>query len=127
MKELEQTYVINVPIEKVWQALIDPKIINEWGGGPAEMDDKLDTEWSLWGGDIHGKNTQVEPNHLLVQEWYGGAWEEPSICQFELKEKDDQTTVTLSHGHIPDEEFEDVESGWQDYYLGPIKTLLEKK
>jgi hypothetical protein len=27
---------------------------------------------------------------------------------------------------VPDEEFEDINSGWDEYYLGPMKQMLEK-
>lgn len=48
MKTIKQVYKINAPISEVWKALVDPKIINQWGGGPARMNDKLDTEFTLW-------------------------------------------------------------------------------
>ena len=33
MKSFTKTYVINAPVRSVWQALVVPKIIDEWGGG----------------------------------------------------------------------------------------------
>lgn len=60
MKTIKQTYQINAPSSRVWQALIDPKIIDKWGGGPAHMNDKVGTEFTLWGGDIYGKNLRLE-------------------------------------------------------------------
>ena len=127
MKSIEQTYEINAPVEKVWQALTDPNIINDWGGGPAVIEAKPDTEFEYWGGDIHGKNTEVVENEKLVQEWFSGDWPEPSICTFELSQKGDSTTVRLTHTNIPDHEADDIETGWQDYFMGPLKELLEKK
>lgn len=55
MKTIKQTYLINASRQDVWQALIDPVIIDKWGGGPARMNDRVGTEFSLWGGDIYGK------------------------------------------------------------------------
>jgi uncharacterized protein YndB with AHSA1/START domain len=40
MKTLKQTYLIDVSVEEVWRALVDPKIIDKWGGGPAKMEGK---------------------------------------------------------------------------------------
>ena len=54
MKTITQEYVINAPIEKVWLALIDPLVIEQWGGGPAVMNDRVGTEFKLWDGDIWG-------------------------------------------------------------------------
>ena len=93
MAKLEQTYEIAAPIAKVWQALVDPTVIAQWGGGPAEMNDKAGTKFTLWGGDIFGKNTEVIPEKLLVQEWGDDELKEPSIVSFELTEKAGKTVL----------------------------------
>lgn len=125
MKHITQIYHIKAPIEKVWDALVDPKIINKWGGGPAKMSEKLGA-FSLWGGDIHGKNTKVISEKELGQDWFGGNWDEPSVVRFSLSQKDGITTVILDHKNIPDEEVKDITEGWKDYYMGPLKKLIEK-
>ena len=126
MNVLKQEYKIKAPLEAVWKALIDPKIINSWGGGPAKMNEINGFEFSLWGGDIHGKNTKVVRMRELEQDWYGGDWDKPSKLKFELSEKDGTTTVMLTQTAIPEEEFKDISDGWKQYYLGEIKKLLEK-
>lgn len=125
MKTIKQTYTIEAPVEKVWQALVDPKVIEKWGGGPAEMGANQGENFSLWGGQIEGKNVKVVANKELVQEWYAGNWPEPSILKFELKEKDGKTTVELLHTNVPDKEAKGIEDGWRQYYLGPLKELVE--
>lgn len=125
MKTIKQTYNINDSVKDVWQALVDPKIIDEWGGGPALMDNKVGTKFTLWGGDIYGKNIKVVENKELVQEWFGGKWEKPSKTTFTLKEIGDKTEVRLLHEDVPDMEADDIAEGWKDYYLGPLKDYLE--
>ena len=44
MKTIKQTYLINSSLDEVWQALVNPKYINAWGGGPAKMDEKKGTK-----------------------------------------------------------------------------------
>lgn len=112
-------------MEKVWQALIDPTEIDFWGASPAKMDDKVGTEFSLWDGDIHGKNTEVVENKKLVQEWFGGEWDEPSIATFTLKETDGKTEIELNQTNVPDDEAKEIADGWKQYYLGAIKEYLE--
>lgn len=126
MKVIKQTYIIKAPLEKVWGALTDPKVIEKWGGGPAVMDDKEGTEFSLWGGDIFGKNISVVLHKKLQQEWYAGKWDEPSIVLFTLTSKGDTTVVNLLHEDIPNSEASEIESGWKTYYMGPLKDLLEQ-
>lgn len=126
MKTIKQTYLINASRQDVWQALIDPEIIDKWGGGPTRMNDRVGTEFSLWGGDIYGKNIKVVDGKELIQEWFGGKWENPSKVTFTLKEKDGAIEIDLLHEGVPDKEAKDIYQGWKTYYLGPLKKLLEK-
>ena len=125
-KLLSLEYHITSPLSEVWKALTDPKVIDKWGGGPAKMNDKEGTKFSLWGGDIHGKNTKVIPEKLLAQDWMSGKWDEYSLLEFKLTHKDGCTTVRLTQIGIPDDEFEDIKEGWDKFYMGEIKKLLEK-
>jgi activator of HSP90 ATPase len=90
------------------------------------MNAEIGTEFSLWGGDIYGKNVEVVSEKKLVQEWFAGDWAKPSIVTFTLKTEGNKTVVELEHADVPDDEFEDIDQGWNDYYLGPMKEFLEK-
>jgi activator of HSP90 ATPase len=126
MKTIEQKHRIKAPIEKVWQALVNSKIIEKWGGGPAKMDDKEGTDFKLWGGDIHGKNITVIKNEILVQDWFSGKWKNPSRVTFKLTQKENQTELNLIQKNVPEEDAMDISQGWKEYYIGPIRAYLEK-
>ena len=126
MKTIKKSYVIMAPVAFVWKAFVDPHEIDAWGGGPAVMDDNEGTAFSLWGGDIHGKNIEVVINKKLVQEWYGGDWLEASRVTFIFNSEGNKTQVSLLHENVPDAEVKDIDSGWDDYYLGQIKAHLEE-
>lgn len=127
MKSIKQAYVIHASVEEVWKALIDPKIIDSWGAGPAKMSEKAGFEFELWGGDIWGKNIEVVPNKKLVQEWFSGKWDKPSIATFILSPNGKGTKIDFTHIDVPDAEFSDIEQGWRDYYIGPLKDYLENE
>lgn len=118
--------MIRSTVDNVWSAMVDPKVIDDWGGGPAQMDENVGTKFKLWGGDIWGSNIEVEPKRKLVQQWYGGQWEKPSVVTFEFVPRKNQTLIKLTHKNIPDNEFDQIADGWKKYYLGPMKELLEK-
>ncbi len=126
---IKQRYLIKAAQDKVWSALVNPETIEKWGGGPAKMKGEVGFEFSLWGGDIWGKNLEVvnlnNGEKKLVQEWYGGEWEVPSIVTFKLNASNGYTEIILEHKGYPKEEKEDLAAGWNDYYLGAIKKLLE--
>ena len=126
MKSIYKTYIINASPSEVWKALTEPAYIEAWGGTEVEMSDQVDGKFSLWDGSIHGTNVEVEPERKLVQEWYGGIWEDPSSVQFTLHEEADGTTrLELVQENVPDEDAADIDSGWDTYYLGAIKDFLE--
>lgn len=132
MNKIDKTYKILASLEDVWQALVDPKQITAWGAGPnVVMTDKQGEKFSLWNGDIFGKNIEVIENQLLKQEWYGGDWGTPSTVTFRLEDKGDYTSLHLLHVDFPQqvtqEEFDGFASGWDDFYVGPLKALAEKK
>lgn len=127
MPQITQTYQIKAPIMKVWAALTDPKIMDQWGAGPKiKMELTVGGEFSLWGGDIFGTNTLIKAPNLLEQDWFGGDWPQASKVRFELSEREGTTTVTLTHDALPTKEVANFAQGWKDYYLGPLKSLLEK-
>lgn len=111
--------------EDVFAALTNPFQIELWSGYPADMKAEAGYVFSLWEGDITGVNLEVVPNKSLVQEWFFGEQEEPSIVRITLKQQGDRTRVELSHTHIPEEVFEEITEGWREYYLGAIKGMLE--
>lgn len=126
MKTIQRRFVINAPLKKVWQALVDPNIIEDWCAGPAKMSDKEGFEFELWGGDIHGKNIKVVPQKELVQEWMAGEWDQPSKVTFTFFPKGDGTMVELLHEDIPDNEVDEIEDSWKSYYMGSLKEYVEK-
>jgi activator of HSP90 ATPase len=126
-KIIKKVYKISSTIDQVWQALVNPTIIDKWGGGPSKMDSKVGTDFKLWNGDIYGKNIEVVNESKLVQEWFGGDWKKPSTLTFTLKKDDHGTILELEQINVPSEEFDDISQGWDDYYIGPMKSFLEKK
>ena len=127
MKAIKKTYTINAPIEKVWQALTDPKMIDAWGGGPAKMAAAVGTKFEFWGGDIHGENIEVIPNKKLVQHWYEGNWKKPSTATFTLEPNNGRTTLVLVHENVPAASHDDINEGWDQYYLDPLKDYVEEQ
>ena len=111
MKTIKQIYHIKAPVEKVWQALVDPEIIDKWGGGPSEMNDKKGEKFSLWDGQIYGTNREVVKEKKLVQDWYDGKGMEPTLCTFILTKTGDETKIKLLHEKVPDEKFKDFLPG----------------
>jgi uncharacterized protein YndB with AHSA1/START domain len=125
--DIHKTYNIKASRDAVWAALTDCDVIDRWGGGPCVMAAAPGSEFEFWGGDIHGTVLAAEPGVSMVQEWYGGDWERPSVARFTLEAQPNGTTkLELEHTGVPDAEAADFDAGWDDYYLGQLKAYLEE-
>ena len=125
MKDFKKYYIIPAEVEDVYTALTNPFTIELWTGYPAVMDENIGTEFSLWEGDIVGKNLEIEKNKKIVQQWYFGDQSEESIVTIKLFPDKKGTQVELIHKNIPDEDFENIKEGWNEYYFGSIKKFYE--
>ena len=76
MKDFKKYYIVPAPPEEIYIALTNPLTLELWTGEPAEMSTEPGSEFSLWNGDIAGKNLEFEENKKIVQEWYFGDQEE---------------------------------------------------
>ena len=127
MKELELTYTINAPAEKVWLALTDAAMAEAWGAGPAQVNPVEGGEFSYWDGDIHGFFTKIIPPFIIEQDWFGhdNPFDMFKVL-FSFEETEGVTTVHLIFaGNIVDPE-KDI-ANWTNYYFDPIKKLLEQQ
>lgn len=125
MKDYKTYFEIKAEPEDVFTALTNPFTIELWSGEPARMSENPGDEFSLWGGDIVGKNLEVVKNQKIVQQWYFGEDDHESVVTIKLWPKKNSTSIELTHTNIPDEAFENMVEGWNDAYFGAIKALLE--
>ena len=125
MKTYTQYYFIKATPEEIYTALTNPFTIELWTGQPAVMEEKEGIEFSLWNGDIVGKNLEFEKNRKIVQEWYFGDQENPSIVTILLIKTKKGTKVKLTHENIPDIAYENMKMGWDDFYFGNLKRFFE--
>lgn len=120
MKDFKKYYIINAAPELLYLALTNPVIIKLWTGEEAEMSAVEGSEFSLWDGNICGKNLAFEENKKIVQEWYFGEQAEPSLVTILLHEHKQGTSVELRHTNIPDEDYNDIVEGWNEEYFGAL-------
>ncbi|MDR0766520.1 MAG: SRPBCC domain-containing protein [Odoribacteraceae bacterium] len=125
MKDFHYSMEITADPAEVFAALTNPFQIEAWSGFPAEMKAEEGFLFSLWDGDICGMNLKVLPGRLLVQEWFFGETEHPSIVTLRLKKAGDKTRVELEHVNIPDDVHDEITRGWKEYYLAAVKGMLE--
>lgn len=124
MKTFKKTFKINAESSDVYAALTNPFTIELWSGYPAEMSTEPDSEFSLWEGDITGKNLEFIQDRKVVQEWYFGDQSEKSIVTISISADGEKSIVTVEQTNIPDDEFSQIAEGWREFYFGAITSFF---
>jgi activator of HSP90 ATPase len=124
MKTFKKTFRINAEPSDIYSAITNPYTIELWSGYPAKMSTEPGSEFSLWEGDISGKNIEFIQDKKVVQEWYFGEQTEKSIVTISIVPDGENSQVTVDHSNIPDEEFNNIAEGWREYYIGAIITFF---
>ena len=125
MKDIRKTIHIKASREEVFNAITNPLTIELWSGFPASIEATENTEFSLFDGDITGRILAVEAPSMIEQEWYFSDQPAASIVRMELSEESGKTKIELLHTNVPDDAYENISTGWKDYYLGSLKSYLE--
>ncbi len=123
MKDFKKYYIIPEKPEEIYLALTKPATIQLWTGEPAEMSTEPGSEFSLWDGSIVGRNIAFEESKLIKQEWYFGDQEPPSIVTIKLHPHKQGCSVELLHINIPDDEYDNFVSGWDESYFGMLEEF----
>jgi len=124
MKNFKKTFKINAEPSDVYSAITNPYTIELWSGYPAQMSTDPGSEFSLWEGDITGRNLEFIQDKKVVQEWYFGDQAEKSIVIITIASDREYSLVTVEHTNIPDEEFDGIAEGWREYYFDAIKNFF---
>ena len=132
------TTIINAPVSKVWQALVNPELIRQY-----LFDTEVITDWKVgspitykgeWQGQAFedkGEILDIEPEKLLRSTHWSplsGVPDTPEnyhTVTYTLTDKGDRTEVTITQdNNATEEEKEHSERNWNTVLDG-MKKLLE--
>ena len=125
MKTIRQKHHILATVEEVYRALTNPFTIELWSGFPAEMSAKKGSEFSLFEGDIVGRNIEFRENELIRQQWYFEGATDESFVTIRLIQEKRNTVVEIIHTHVPDEVYDEMVYGWKNNYFRSLKQFFK--
>jgi activator of HSP90 ATPase len=113
--------------EAVYRALTTASEFGEFTGAPAEFSPEEGRSFSLFGGQITGRNTALVTNEKIVQAWRVKAWPEglESTVSISLDAEGDGTKLTLDHTGYPEEAEGHLGPGWHKMYWEPLRKFVE--
>lgn len=126
MKTFKKYYYLPAPPEEVYLALTKAQSIQLWTGAEVEFTDEPGTEFSFWDGDIVGKNLEFDYAKKIVQQWFFGEDNEPSIVTIKLHVDKKGTSLEFVQTNIPEEDYKDFTEGLDEYYLGGLLDFFEE-
>jgi activator of HSP90 ATPase len=122
---IKQRHYIAATPEEIYRAITNPFTIELWTGYPAEMSTKPGSEFSLFEGDIVGKNLEFKENELIKQQWYFEGEEQDSIVTLRMRPEKNNTVIELLHEHVPPDVFDEMEKGWKNIYFKSLKQFFK--
>jgi activator of HSP90 ATPase len=127
MKDYKKYIYIPALPEEVYQALTTEATVELWTGEKAEITASPGAEFSMWSGNISGKMLELEKSRKIVQQWYFGDREPASVVTIILHPDKKGTSLELRHTNIPEEDFEDMVSGWNEVYFASLTEFYEEE
>ena len=123
---IHQEIVFKASPERIYEALMNDQEHGAFTGAPAEISREAGGEFSCHGGQISGRNIELQPNKRIVQAWRAGNWGEGvySVVKVELDGGDGETRLTLDHTGVPDGTSEHLDGGWHKMYWEPLEKYL---
>jgi activator of HSP90 ATPase len=111
---------------RVYEALLDSKQFSAFSGVPAEIHRQAGGAFSLFDGQITGRNVELIPDRRIVQAWRAGSFPEGiySIVRFELQAQGAGTRMVFDHTGFPPKLRDSLASGWQEHYFAPLKKYF---
>lgn len=131
--------MIEAPVDKVWDALINPEMIKKYMFGTTVISDWKEGSKIIWKGEWEGKQyedkgkilnmalkKQLQYSHFTPSPGIADVPENYHIVTIDLEEREGQTVVTLTQDNNADEKVkEHSEKNWKRM-LASLKRLLEE-
>jgi activator of HSP90 ATPase len=128
IQTIRQTATFKTGPHEVYEALMDQKKHSQFTGGGAKISRQVGGRFTIYDGEIEGKNLELVPDKKIVQSWRYGDWPEGhySTATFSLQAVDKGTRLTFTQTGVPDDKFEEIKAGWKEYYWQPMRDMLDK-
>ncbi len=125
--DLALEFYLPVPPDKVMRLLTEPELIKAWSENAAIFENRPGGKVELFDSWVSGKVIRTGADELEYS-WSVIEWDEevqPSIVSYRLVEENGATKIELKHTGLPnEEEMNKHESGWMEYFFGPMENYI---
>ena len=127
MKTINQEVHFDVSPQEVYEAYVDAKKHAEFTGSKVVFENKVGGKFSVWNGDLEGENLELVDGKKIVQKWRASDWPAGhySHLTIDLRPDGDGTKLSLTQLDVPDDKYDDISSGWYEYYWEPMEKFFK--
>jgi activator of HSP90 ATPase len=124
---LTQTLDCDVPVSELFAVFVDAQRVQAYTGAPAQVEARVGSPLSLYGGAVKGEVLTCEVGARLVLKWRAQSW--PSDCwstvtlSFESRDGS-RSRLILSHTNLPSAEVERTRGFWEQQFWTRIRALF---
>ncbi|CDO55243.1 hypothetical protein DV495_000414 [Geotrichum candidum] len=113
------------PASEIIKTLLDPARVSAWSRSTAIIKPEVGFQYTLFGGNISGKITEITPSEIQMT-WRLREWKEGHSATLKLvvTEGPEDSAVNVSWTGIPLGEAETVLKNFDEYYVKPIKITF---
>jgi activator of HSP90 ATPase len=113
-----------------YECIMDSRKHSAIMGSAAKMSRKVGGRFTAGDNYITGRNLELVPDQLIVQEWRGDEENWPkdhfSIARFRFTKVKSGTRLDFRQSGVPAQYYKAIADGWREYYWEPMKRALEK-
>lgn len=128
MKIIKQTVQFNCSADDIYEYLINPKKLSKIVGGKASNSMKTQGKFSAYDDYIFGENIELVPGKKIVQNWSCQDFPDKHFSKVTIiitKKTEKTCEIDFTQENVPDDLYEDISQGWNEFYWEPIKDHLE--
>ena len=127
---LKFTIVLPATPAQVYRAWLNSKDHSAFTGSNAVVSARVGGKYTAWDNYISGRNIALTPGKKIVQSWRTTEFPEEapdSRIELLLEPHAKGTKLTFKHTAIPAGQSGQYKTGWEDYYLKPMKEFFAAK
>jgi len=110
----------------IFDSLTDPRRVQIWTQGQAEITPTVGSKFKLFGGNISGEITGLVKGKKVEKKWRVGTWPEGHFSQvvIELEQGSSSTILNLTQEGIPEDSRDSTFENWNRFYWDRMKAIF---
>jgi activator of HSP90 ATPase len=126
---ISQSIVLSAPAVALYETYMDPVRHAELTGAAVVIGSEPGAAFRAFDGAITGTMLCVRPPLLVVQSWRSIHFHDTDpdstlILAFVPQRRDGR--IELVHLDVPEQDYQGVSAGWENFYWAPWRRLLSK-